>query len=657
MRNCFRIFLIFFFTYWLQIYEGMTEEIIRYSVPIFTDELTLLRFQGISISEGNWEIDFSKVPKGEIYHSSYSLFGRPRKFIIEIWTSSAGCELEFLFGSHFQFFRKNINVPGYGLQKIELEAPPEGWEYFSGENDGKVRPPLRFLRLTIKKGSSPSEVLQLRILKFICETELPTSQECILIAKTEPIDKNKVLCKCEVMNLLSTEVSGRLRFVVKDWEETSLTEGMYPDITLSRGGDKLLFSISSDFPVEKNFLEVDWIFERSDGRTFKGNSTICREPNTKIDPNVDENSPWGMGMYFYRYGNNQEAREKSAEMGSRAGIKWTREDFSWAGIEPKQGHFVFDYYDNIVNTGLKYGISTYALLCYWAPWTEPYTMKGIEDFVDYTKATVQHFKNRIKYWEIYNEPNIFFWQGPKELYPELVKNCYSVIKNIDPDAKVLAISTSGIDFDFIKKCLDAGTPFDILTVHPYRRELNEEKFIKELRRAYELIGKRPIWITEMGWSTHLWEGGVREREQALLLARCYLSALASGVVENISWYDFRNDGSDPFYFEENFGIVKNDFSLKPAYLACANICTQVKGRNIEILDFESDGLMGIKEGSTIVIWSYKKDLSVEIKAYEGLKIFNLVGEEISTLPKGKVNSITLKKYYPVIIRGKCKISG
>jgi hypothetical protein len=39
----------------------------------------------------------------------------------------------------------------------------------------------------------------------------------------------------------------------------------------------------------------------------------------------------------------------------------------------------------------------------------------MDDYVRFLKL-VQHYKKEIKQWEIWNEPNIFFWQGPKDLY-------------------------------------------------------------------------------------------------------------------------------------------------------------------------------------------------------------------------------------------------
>ncbi len=595
-----------------------------------------------------WEIDFSKNIFASFNHPSLSIFGTPKKFILKLWASSEGSELELLLASHFQFFRKKIGTLYYGEQTIEFNAPPEGWEYFSGENDGKVRTPLRFIQLQINRAHCPSNTLQLQIQSFICETEIPSHQECILISKTYTNNQG-IYSSCSFTNLLDKDVSGELFIQIKDWEENILSSSSQK-WTIPPSAQSIQSDIPLSIPDNKNFIEIVWTFKRDDGKTFTAISTYSREINYPMDKTLNPNSPWGMGLYFLRYGSDQKSREKSAQIASQAGIKWTREDFAWSHIEPEPGKFDFAYYDNIVNTANAYGISVYGILCYWAPWTEPYTMKGVEDFVRYAEATVNHFKDRVKFWEIYNEPNIFFWQGPKELYPELVKRCYDVIKKVDPEAQILAISTSGIDNQFIDFCLKADTPFDILTIHPYRRTLDDVKFIDELKRVAQQVQNRPVWITEMGWSNHLWKDGVTEREQALLFARCYLSAIASGVVQNISWYDFRNDGNDPFYFEYNFGIVHEDFSPKPALRACTNICRNLPNKDIQTrIDFGED-VIAFQQGTFLVLWSIKEDKCLRVKVNKSpIQIQNLMGEVIKEESKSKYIYLPLKKGYPLFI--------
>ncbi|MGB1700168.1 MAG: family 1 glycosylhydrolase, partial [Nannocystaceae bacterium] len=76
------------------------------------------------------------------------------------------------------------------------------------------------------------------------------------------------------------------------------------------------------------------------------------------------------------------------------------------------GKYDFHYYDKVVETARRHGISVYGLLAYWSRWTKPYTEEGIDDFCRWARAVVRRYKGKVKHWEIYNEPNIFFWSGP-----------------------------------------------------------------------------------------------------------------------------------------------------------------------------------------------------------------------------------------------------
>ena len=92
----------------------------------------------------------------------------------------------------------------------------------------------------------------------------------------------------------------------------------------------------------------------------------------------------------------------------------------------------------------------------------------------------------------------------------------------------------------------------------------------------------------MGWATHTPHNSMAmdfqvttQRRQAELIARAYIDAIASNVAPNISWYDFRNDGDDPFNFEHNMGIVTRDFRPKPAYRAYATMTRMLRGLKLE----------------------------------------------------------------------------
>ena len=243
-------------------------------------------------------------------------------------------------------------------------------------------------------------------------------------------------------------------------------------------------------------------------------------------------------------------------------VIWAYERGKGRVVASTLGHFDWTFHDQVVAAAKRHGIAVYGLLAYWSDWTRPYTPDGIADYCRYVRAVVEHYKVDVHHWEIYNEPNIFFWQGPREMYAELLKQAYATVKAADPTALVLGCSTAGIDTRFIEQTLALGAPFDVLTIHPYRPVLDDTAFARELRDVQRLVAPRPVWIAEMGWATQTEHNALRadfapnsERRQAELLARTYLGALVSGAVANVSWYDFRNDGDDPFDFEANLGVV------------------------------------------------------------------------------------------------------
>ena len=200
-------------------------------------------------------------------------------------------------------------------------------------------------------------------------------------------------------------------------------------------------------------------------------------------------------------------------------------------------------------------------------------------------------------------------------------------------------------------------PFDVLTIHPYRSKLVESEFISELKRASEMAvlpgGKqRPVWITEMGWTTYTphnsWvqEGFLPTplREQAELIVRTYLSCIISGINPKVFWYDLRNDGTDPHNFEDNIGIMYKDFSPKPAYIAYSTMTRTLKGMNfIKSLSVAEGVYSGLFEdehdnnSKVIAIWSPSEDKNVAVEVNSDIvKLINTVGEitELESSHKG-----------------------
>ncbi|MBC7326590.1 cellulase family glycosylhydrolase [bacterium] len=371
---------------------------------------------------------------------------------------------------------------------------------------------------------------------------------------------------------------------------------------------------------------------------------------------LSPNSPFGMGIYFgNRY--SPDEMKKAGKMAQDIGVKWSREEFSWGVIQPERDKWDFSRYDMAVDTAYENGISLFGLLDYCATWasTAPegaerpwFWLPRLEDWQKYVKTTVNRYKDKIKYWEIWNEPNIpTFWQpkpNPDE-YFSLLQASYTTIKQVDPTAKVIGVCSAGTDFDFIEAVLNkgGGKYMDIISVHPYRWPSTPEEtgFLAEmlkLRSTLQRYGLNiPIWITEVGWPTH--DKGVSEDVQARMLVRTYVIAIGSKLVDKVFWYDYRDDGNNPSDPEQNFGIIRRDFTSKKAYNAYKVMTKLLEGKTPEgKVDLWDDNLWGFAfaKGNTLtlVLWAAKEEGTVNLltKAKK-VKVYDMLGKVKEISPK------------------------
>lgn len=526
---------------------------------------------GGEFASRRWSYRFTPGQPESVLGRDRGLLGQPQVLRLILDSDGSGHELYARIGSHFQLFERSLGtLDRRGPTTLEVPlGDMTSWRHFGGEDDGLVRYPLRLVQLILRQ-RGPGTEGRLALDRVEVDTDYdPAAQTLWVTPAVAGGDPAAARFTVEVRSLADRPLPGTL-----DWSlhtvDRRLRSGTQP-LTVPPHGVPAIATIAGA-AAEAEVVEGRFRFEAGGLGSPEASVTLARLPAAAPDRALDPASRMGAGLYLYRFRGHPEAAdwlERMCDCAARAGVKWTREEFHWNWIEPQRGSYDFEFFDRLVETARSHGISVYALCCYWTSWTRPYTEEGIEDYCRYLSALVRRYGDRIRHWEIWNEPNVFFWSGPKELYATLLRRAYETIKAADPAAQVLGCSTAGIDTGFIRKVLQAGGPLDALTVHPYRGTLDPPGFIRELQAVRELVGGRDVWITEMGWSSQL--GGLSERQQAQHVARTYISALASGAARTVAWYDFREDGDDPFYNEHRFGLVRSDLSPKLGYRALAAV--------------------------------------------------------------------------------------
>lgn len=608
---------------------------------------------GTALHGRRWSCRFSENADRCYLRWGKSVLGKPRAMRLTVISDGCGHELRAEFGSHFQQFERSLGTlaePGRQTLEVPL-GDMTTWRHFGGEDDGIVRFPLRLENLSlVKQGESTEAEIGMVSLEF--DTEHDRSRPVVLIPSVKAEDDRAVFT-ARLRSLHDAPLAGQVRYTIQSTDRV-IRRGA-SDLTVPPGG-QVTWSHKTDFG-DQSLLEGTLEFTAGAYTSGPLSTTIARAPDPPAGGyELDPSSRMGVGMYLYRFHQHPEAlawMERMCRLAAAAGVKWTREEFHWNWIERSKGEFDFSFFDQLVDTADAHGISVYGLVAYWTEWNQPpFTDEFIEHYCDYLRVLVGRYKDRIKHWEIWNEPNIFFWPGKKERYPALLKRAYETIKSVDPEAEVLGCSTAGIDVGFIKLTLDHDGPFDALTVHPYRHALDPHGLIRELRETRALVGGRDVWITEMGWPSHI--GGLTERQQAGYVARTYIAALASGAVRSVSWYDFREDGTDPFYNEHHFGLVRNDLTPKIGYRALAAV-GRLLGAAHHVRDLAlGDGLTGFlfrADGRRVAtLWAVRDTRIVQLKLTPVVaEVLNTIAEPAACLRDGHQVLLRLDHNLPIYI--------
>lgn len=325
-----------------------------------------------------------------------------------------------------------------------------------------------------------------------------------------------------------------------------------------------------------------------------------------------------------------------------AGSRWDRFDFRWNVIEGESTRQTMDFsgHDRIVNLNRAQGINVVGILGSTPKWaapgchvqaTEPTNVTGrptalfqndtpywwrpcppddLADWRNYVFKTVEHFKGRVDTWEIWNEPDIYptYWSGDVAQYADLLRVGYEAVKAANPDATVLF---GGLaywhDNLFYARVLDelvtmpgaaeSNYYFDVMSLHLYNNVYHFDWVIGSIKSNIAAkVGPHPIWVTESG--VPLWDElppayqeankttRATAEEAAAFVIQGYAEARAAGV-EKFFFFRTHDDGmggmmdddGTPVFIPYNFGLIRDDLTLRPAYVGYQVAATYLHGEN------------------------------------------------------------------------------
>jgi hypothetical protein len=289
-----------------------------------------------------------------------------------------------------------------------------------------------------------------------------------------------------------------------------------------------------------------------------------------------ESSPFAMDVAASWFFKNEKDLKTVCELLRLAGISCVRDRMAWSGIERSKGTYRWGWYDQSATIQHDSGLTIYQITHDCPTWASGktdrrYPPKDPADMGSFFRNVVARFKDRVKYWEIWNEADIkTFYIGTPEEYAACLKETYRQIKEADPQAKVLVCSFALAPGEFAEKIFEAGIAdsFDIYNVHYYGDPQGVVHRLTNHKKFMEKHGiRKPIWVTEMGAMHHKDRGDSGTlRNEASYLVKAYVYGLANGA-ERFFYFIFTDFTEE----ERNFGTVNRDFTPRPAYVALCNL--------------------------------------------------------------------------------------
>lgn len=339
----------------------------------------------------------------------------------------------------------------------------------------------------------------------------------------------------------------------------------------------------------------------------------------------------------------------------KAGVKHIRDGIIWTKHEKEKGLFDYSYtdlwYKNVSSDthtlvmGLWYNNPFYN-----GGKSDKYGISGqyqIESYANYARNMARRYRG-VSEFEIWNEPDYgSFWlpEGNAFDYVNMLKVASVEIKQINPDAGIAAGALSKTsETDFMRQVFEfGGYPYlDAVSIHPYvtpKYDADDEYSVSRYKSYMNLIseygGWKDIIATEVGWPTH--SGGASLERQAEQLVKQNVIADKYGLNAN-EWFSFRDAGMNLADKEDNFGVLKNDYSPKPAYIALCNLNRFLAGAvycgELSWLNGAA-GHLYMKDGMPVVIaWAKNQTISAS-EFGNDMKAFDIYGNkltDISSLP-------------------------
>ena len=293
--------------------------------------------------------------------------------------------------------------------------------------------------------------------------------------------------------------------------------------------------------------------------------------------------------------------ERELDLIAAAGAGWVRVDINWAQIQAGgPASYEWAATDRVIAAARARGLRVLGVIVYTPAWARPAGTAATYRpdpgrYAAFAARAVRRYSPAVRHWEIWNEPNVRAFWTPKpnaQAYVRVLRAAYAKMRQADPRAKVLTGGTApavsdGTDIapvDWLERLYRHGArgSFTAVAHHPYcwpalpgealswsawYQIRGTNRSLRSVMKDNDDAGKR-IWLTEFGAPTGGPPGSfVSEAAQAQMIKRAHEKWGKQVWMGPLFVYEARDHGSDFSTREDFFGLLRRDFTPKPAYWA------------------------------------------------------------------------------------------
>ena len=227
---------------------------------------------------------------------------------------------------------------------------------------------------------------------------------------------------------------------------------------------------------------------------------------------------------------------------------------NWRDLEPVRGVYNLANLDLYISANVARGtemLYTFNAIPNWASSDATMTTANgdgycapaanLSDWDDFVRTVATHSAGRIKYWEVWNEPQ-YYYCGPMSMLVTMAQHAASIIKSIDPNALIVSpAGTTAGGASMLASFLagGGGAYVDVIACHGYGYNADENVVTTlmsyiNVMSTYNVSAK-PLWDTESSWNGTTNAGTSAGR--AAYLAKSYLLHASLGL-SRFYWYGY-----------------------------------------------------------------------------------------------------------------------